>query len=104
MDYETFEGQVGRTYTITFEDAAVVLTVDNIKRNDHIPMRDNHIEIEGEVIPPRVPFTVVFSGPAEPILQANTYVMTDPDGQDVAIFVTPFRADQTETLYEAVYS
>ncbi|MCW2544118.1 MAG: hypothetical protein JWM40_1670 [Frankiales bacterium] len=46
-----------------------------------------------------VPFSLVFDGPAEPLLPQATYRLEDPDGRPMDVFLVPIATAR----YEAVF-
>ena len=52
----------------------------------------------------RAPFTLVFRGPAEPILPQRTYPLEHESVGAIEIFIVPIGHDQAGTTYEAVFA
>lgn len=53
----------------------------------------------------RLPFSLLFKGPASPILPQSIYqVAHRSDAQPLDIFLVPVSADASGTCYEAVFS
>jgi hypothetical protein len=51
----------------------------------------------------RQPFTLVFSGPAEPLLEQATYPLEHPALGRLDVFLVPMARDATGTRYTAVF-
>ena len=99
---ETFSDYVGDKFDIDTNDGVVTLTLDNIKLHDQKNMRDNHLEIQGVVYPPRRPFSLTFVGPAEPILAESMRSLKHATLGDIDLFISGFRQDHDGILYESV--
>jgi hypothetical protein len=52
----------------------------------------------------RIPFSIVFRGPAEPVLPQRIYPMSHGDLGEFAIFLVPVGRDERGILYEAVFT
>ena len=52
----------------------------------------------------RTPFSLMFRGPAQPILPQGTYDFEHPQHGTLAIFIVPVGADATGVQYQAVFS
>ena len=52
----------------------------------------------------RAPFSLVFRGPAEPILPQRTYELEHESVGAIAIFIVPIAHDGAGTSYEAVFA
>jgi hypothetical protein len=51
----------------------------------------------------RAPFSLLFRGPAEPILPQATYRLEHRSVGAIEIFIVPIAGDETGTSYEAVF-
>jgi hypothetical protein len=51
----------------------------------------------------RAPFTLVFRGPAEPLLAQRIYRFEHASLEPMEIFIVPIARDQAGTSYEAVF-
>jgi len=52
----------------------------------------------------RTPFTLVFRGPADPVLPQRTYALENPALGRLEIFLVPVGRDAAGVLYEAVFN
>ncbi|WGW02977.1 DUF6916 family protein [Tropicibacter oceani] len=101
---QDFEPLVGKGFVVRGDEGALVLTLDNIKLLSEATIRDSHIEIDGKVLPPRRAFSLVLEGPREPLLDGCMHEVEIPGLGQAALFVSPFRQDQTCALYEINFS
>jgi hypothetical protein len=53
---------------------------------------------------PREPFSLLFVGPADPVLPQATYVLTHATLGELAIFLVPVGRDAESVRYEAVFA
>lgn len=101
---ETFADYVGDRFDVQADGGVVTLTLDNIKMFDAKNMRDNHLEIEGVVYPPRPPFALTFEGPREPVLQSQIYKLSHKTIGEIELFISGFRQDHNCMLYESCFN
>lgn len=52
----------------------------------------------------RQPFSVIFKGPAEPVLQQSSYVLENEELGSLKLFLVPVASDDQGTEYEAVFT
>ena len=102
--HSDFEPFTGERFTIGFEEGPIALTLSQVKVHTALAPRDNHVEIDGVVLPPRQPFTLTFTGPAAPLLHQGTYEISHPKAGPLTLFLSPFAQDAKETLYETVFN
>lgn len=100
---EDFEPLVGKPLTLSVDGGDFTLMLDNIKRMSAGTKRDNHIEIDGKVLPPRQAFALTLEGPREPVLSPQAYEFDLPGLGKAALFMSPFRQDHDCTLYEVLF-
>lgn len=101
---ESFSDYVGDKFNVQTDHGVTTLTLDNVKLHDEKNMRDNHLEIEGVVYPPRVPFALTFEGPREPILQSQIYKLSHEKIGELELFISGFRQDHNCMLYESCFN
>lgn len=101
---ETFTDYVGDRFVIQTEVGTLTLTLDNVKMFDAKNMRDNHLEIEGVVYPPRQPFALTFEGPREPVLESQIYKLSHKSIEGLELFISGFRQDPDCMLYESCFN
>ncbi len=99
---ETFADYVGDKFDVHTDEGVTPLTLDNIKIHDEKTMRDNHLEIQGVVYPPRRPFSLTFAGPLDPILIESMHIIKHVTLGDLELFISAFRKDHNGVLYESV--
>lgn len=102
--HETFEPFVKQTFEVDTEQGPVTLVLDNIKAFKTSTPRDNHLEIDGVVYPPRQPFALTFEGPREPVLVSMLYTVSHPTTGRLDLFLSGFRQDRDGTFYESVFN
>lgn len=99
---ESFSDYVGDKFEVHSGDKVTTLTLDNIKLHDEKYMRDNHLEIQGVVYPPRRPFSLTFIGPLDPILAVSMHALKHATLGDLELFLSAFRQDNDNVFYESV--
>ncbi|WP_022927744.1 DUF6916 family protein [Patulibacter americanus] len=53
---------------------------------------------------PREPFSLLFVGPADPMLPQATYLLTHPELGELPVFLVPVGRDADGARYEAVFA
>lgn len=90
---ETFKPAVGETFTVGGEEgAAVELLLVEAEHKDAGPHA------------PRPPFSLLFHGPAEPLLPQGTYRFEHPSLGAMEIFIVPLGRDEHGAVYEAFFA
>ena len=102
--HRTFEPFLKQIFQVQSEHGPVDLVLDNIKVFEGSSVRDNHLEIDNVVYPPRKAFALTFEGPREPVLAAKGYVVTHPDIGKLELFLSGFRQDHDCMLYEIAFN
>ena len=102
--HQTFAPFVGQVFAVAAPGGAVEMTLDNVKLLGERTQRDNHLEIEGVVYPPRRAFALTFVGPKEPVLPATTYPISHPETGTMHLYLSGFRQDRDGMLYESAFS
>lgn len=102
--HETFEPFVKQTFEVDTEQGPLSLVLDNIKIFETSTIRDNHLEIDGVVHPPRKAFALTFEGPREPVLTSMTYRVTHHKIGTLELFLSGFRRDHNCMLYESTFN
>ena len=102
--HEDFEQFVGQTFKVETPNGIMELKLDNVKPNEKVNIRDNHLELQGTFYPPRQPFALTFEGPREPVFAPDSYMVTTESGEEWFLFLSPFRQDHNCALYESVFS
>jgi len=101
---EDFDPYIGTVFVTEIEGQSISLILDNVKRSEITQSRDNHLEIEGVVYPPRAYFALTFEGPVEPQLSSIIYNFKHESLGDIQLFISPFRRDHNSMLYESAFS
>ncbi len=102
--HETFKPFLKQTFEVETEAGPVSLVLDNIKIFESSTARDNHLEIDGIVYPPRKAFALTFEGPREPVLPALTYRVSHEEIGTLEMFLSGFRQDHDCMLYESTFN
>ncbi len=102
--HETFAPFVGQVFVVAGHDGAYEMTLDNVKLLSERTQRDDHLEIEGVVYPPRRAFALTFVGPREPVLPAKVYSISNPETGAMHLYLSGFRQDRDCMLYECAFS
>jgi hypothetical protein len=91
---DTFAGRIGERFLVRLEpDETTELEL---------------VEASGVGPPPqsgqRTPFSLVFRGPADPVLPQRIYEFAHDELGALEIFIVPIGHDESGTSYEAVFS
>ncbi len=89
--FETFAGRVGQEFRVVV-DAATIIATTLTAANAHG---------DGRVV---AGFSLVFTGPSEPVLVQRTYRLVHDELGDLDIFIVPIGRDDTGVRYEAVFN
>ncbi len=93
LTLETFRPVVGDTFTVGSEGGA---TVDLVLVEAE--------EKEGGPDAPRAPFSLLFHGPAEPLIPQGTYPFVHDSLGSLEIFIVPLGRDEQGSVYEAFFA
>ena len=102
--HESFEPFVGQSFSVKGEGQSIELLLDNVKIFHGSMVRDNHLEIDGVLYPPRKAFALTWEGPREPMLSSGVYTVEHSGIGQVEVFIKPFRQDHDCMLYETVFN
>ncbi len=92
LTIDSFSGRVGERFGVADDDgAAHDLELVECER------------LGGAAIE-RVPFSLVFLGPREPVLPQSTYPLTHDELGTREIFLVPIARDDDGTRYEAIFT
>jgi hypothetical protein len=91
----SFAGRVGEQFGVTLDDRSI-LELELVSVAPGPPLTS---EAESR----RIPFSVVFRGPVEPILPQRIYPLENQDLGAFELFIVPIGPDQTGMQYEAVF-
>jgi hypothetical protein len=93
LTLEAFKPAVGETFTVGNEgDATVELLLVEAEHKDAGPHA------------PRPPFSLLFHGPADPLLPQGTYRFEHSSLGVMEIFIVPLGHDEHGTVYEAFFA
>ena len=101
---EVFEPFIGTTFAIKTEGEDIPLILDNVKIFERSDVRDNVVEIDGQVLKPRKAFALTFEGPLDPQLEQGMYRFDHAEAGVMDLFLSPFRRDHNCMLYETVFN
>lgn len=96
---ETFAPKVGSTFRIVLDEA---LTLD-AELETVEAAGAGHFEA-ARVAGQREPFSIVFRGPAEPVLPQQIYRLEHDELGVLELFLVPIAQDEGGTRYEAVFA
>lgn len=91
---ETFAPRVGETFALDAGELGRV-EVELAEATAGGPPREPEV---------RDPFSLVFRGPVEPVLEQRTYPIEHPSTGVLEIFIVPIARDAQGTRYEAVFA
>jgi hypothetical protein len=89
--FETFAGRVGQEFRIEVDDDTTVVTT----------LTSATAHGEGRIA---TGFSLVFTGPVEPVLPQRTYRLVHDELNSLDIFIVPIGRDDTGVRYEAVFN
>ena len=89
--FETFAGRVGEEFRIDVDPTTSVVTTLTSATPHH----------ETRVAPG---FSLVFTGPVEPVLPQRTYRLVHAELHDLDVFIVPIGRDESGVRYEAVFN
>ena len=93
MTKADFDGHVGAVFKIDRADLTVSLTLIECATHRKAQMPGG-----------REPFTLLFRGPAEPVLDQGLYDLVHPERGTVTIFIAPVAGGQGGIDYEAAFN
>jgi hypothetical protein len=98
----TFAERLGETFRVYPDagDATRCLDMALIETTD-LSARDRQQSVDSER---RAPFSVVFRGPATPILPQRIYRIEHPEIGSCEIFLVPIGPDEQGLHYEAIFT
>ena len=91
---QEFSKHVGTQFKITLGEGELSLTLVEVKA--YMPGENEQDGMER--------FSVFFDGPADLLLQQQTYLLRHEQMGEFDIFLTPISADANRTRYEAVFN
>jgi len=91
LTVESFEGRVDEGFRLDADEETLELRLAECERL-------------GEPAIERVPFSVVFVGPREPVLPQRIYRLAHDELGELEIFLVPIGQDADGTRYEAVFT
>lgn len=98
VSWETFSGHVGSGFTLgpAGEDSEPAA----------LPLRLTSADTGGDSPPGggRAPFSLMFSGPPEPIVPQGIYRLSHPELGTLDLFLVPLAPDGDGARYQAVFS
>lgn len=93
LTHEVFAKHLQSDFELRLDDGdPIVLTLHEVKT------------LEGSDAKDRMPFSVIFNGPKEPVLEQAIYALEHPDMGDLGLFLVPLMADAQGAQYEAVFT
>ena len=91
LTLDSFEPHVAEAFAIVAEPATIEVVLESATTLGARPGG-------------RDPFTLVFRGPAEPLLAQATYTLEHADLGLLEIFIVPIARDADGTSYEAIFT
>lgn len=91
LTIDDFAGRVGERFLLTIEDGTLECALDGCER------------LGGAALG-RIPFSLVFVGPREPLLPQRIYPCRHEELGDFELFLVPIDSDSSGTRYEAVFT
>jgi hypothetical protein len=95
---ETFAARLGERFAISTDGGAV--DVELVEATPHTTLSGRPLDARGG----RQPFSLVFLGPADPVLAQGIYRFEHAKLEVFEIFVVPIERDGSGVRYQAVFS
>ena len=93
LTLEKFKGQLSQTFLIKVEDTDIQAELVDCR------------SLEGDVEEGgRKPFSLLFRGPLEPVLEQQIYQVRSEQTEPIEIFLVPIGPDKVGMRYEAVFT
>lgn len=89
-----FNPHIGSAFLIRFTDGEYTLRLAEVTEQPALGWPGSS----------RSPFSLVFSGPAQPILRQGTYLLQHDVLGDLTLFIVPIQPDSSGSRYEAVFN
>ena len=99
---ESFAPHVGTVFTVHVGDDTLALKLEEV--TDQSRLMESATLPDGTNLYKRVPFSIAFSGPKEPILQSGIHRLSHPELGSIEIFLKPYIQSDQATFYEAVFN
>ncbi len=97
LTHDVFSEHVGSSFRVSLEDGGSV-NLDLVEATRLGSQSDSGATAE------RDPFSIVFRAPADAVLPQQIYEFDHGSIGSFAIFLVPIGADETGTLFEAVFN
>jgi len=89
LEFDFFEPYLEEPFQV---EGGVTLKLSECKRLKSVPGQ------------PREPFSLLFRGPASPMLPQKSYVLSNERSGPIEIFLVPVGQDAAGLMYEAVFN
>ena len=99
---ENFTPHVGSVFAVQLGEAPLEITLLEVV--DQSRLMDGAVYPDGTPLYKRVPFSLTFSGPAEPRLGGGTHRLEHPAMGALEIHLKPFAQTGESTFYEAIFN
>ncbi len=93
--HEMFEARVKERFDIVIEDGRISCELAECSQ-----LKDSGPEVEGR----RQPFSLIFAGPADPVLPQATYRLENDEMGPLDVFLVPIGQDGSGVQYQAVFA
>jgi hypothetical protein len=97
MTFQQFSGRVGQTFVVT-DDGGPTIRTELVEATES--SQPGGTGPDGQA---RLQFSLVFRGPAEPILPQATYAVDHDELGHLDMFLVPIGADGDGVRYQAVF-
>ncbi len=100
---ETFMPHIQDVFELRAQEAVIELRLMDVQIFDKGPLRDRPVIIDGEEIPPRQQFTLLFDGPTDKGFQQGSFPLSHPELGEMTLLLSCIDASETERRYQAVF-
>ena len=95
LTWEDFSGHVGTSFGVALEEGAAA--------QQELELTSSQKLREAPTGFPREPFSLIFEGPSDRLLEQNTYWLSHPHMGEFGIFIVPIAQKGDRIRYEAVF-
>ncbi len=94
ITHQEFDVRLNEVFAFTDDRAPLELTLIEVK-----PLADAPYGSSG-----RIPFSLLFRGPREPVMPQRIYPLRNPNMGDLELFLVPVGPDAQGMCYESIFN
>jgi len=94
LTHDTFLLKLNKIFHVQLDSSVIPLKLTRVDAHEQTGSNQD-----------RIPFALLFSGPADPLLNQRLYEMTEDELGSLAIFLVPVGQEKTGSVqYEAIFN